>query len=107
MSKGLEAIRDRRARLVERAAMERDELAALLERWSRPLAVVDRGLTFFSALRKRAPLLGVSVGLGLAALAIARPRSIAGWAQGGLAAWKAVRSFSGLLPGRRRRVRRS
>ena len=89
MSKGLEAIRDRRARLVQRAAVERDELAALLERWSRPLAVVDRGLTFLSSLRKSAPLLGVSVGLGVAALAIARPRSIAGWLQGGLAAWRA------------------
>lgn len=104
MSKGLEAIRDRRARLVERAAAERDELAALLERWSRPLAVVDRGLTFISSLRKSAPLLGVSIGVGLAALAIARPRSIAGWAQGGLAAWRALQSVTGLV--RRRRVRR-
>ena len=105
MSKGLEAIRAQRARLVQRAAVERDELASLLERWSRPLAVVDRGLTFLSSLRKSAPLLGVSVGLGVAALAIARPRSIAGWLQGGLAAWRAVRSF-GVWQGRRRLRRR-
>jgi len=105
VSKGLEAIRAQRARLVQRAAVERDELASLLERWCRPLAVVDRGLTFLSSLRKSAPLLGVSVGLGVAALAIARPRSIAGWLQGGLAAWRAVRSF-GVWQGRRRLRRR-
>jgi hypothetical protein len=106
VSKGLEALLERRARLVQRAAVERDELAARLGRWSRPLALVDRGLTFVASLRKSAPLLGVSLGLGMAALAIARPRSIAGWLQGGIAAWKAVRSFSSLLRGRRRRVLR-
>ena len=106
MSQGLRALHDRRARLVQRAARERDELAATFEPWTRPLAMVDRGLAFLSSLSKSAPLLGPSLGLGFAALAIARPRSIAGWVHGALSTWRSLKSVGSVLLGSGRRGRR-
>jgi len=106
MSQGLRALHDRRALLVQRAAQERDELAATFEPWTRPLAMMDRGFAFLSSLSKSAPLLGPSLGLGFAALAVARPRSIAGWVHGALSAWRSLKTVGSVWLSAGRRVRR-
>ena len=90
MSAGRKALRARRARLLERAGVERDELAGLLSTWERPLRAVDRGLAFLQGLKRGAPVIGIGIGVGMAALAFVRPRSLTGWFRGGQAAWRAL-----------------
>lgn len=79
-----------RARLLERAEFERAELAGLLNEWETPLRAVDRSVSIFRALRG-SPLLRVVAGAGMAALAVARPRSVMGWVLGGRAIWQLVK----------------
>ena len=87
---GREANTARRARLVERAAGERDELADGIAPWQKPLGAVDQGLAFIRGLRRNAPWIGIVLGAGAAALAFVRPDSIGGWLRGGQAAWRAL-----------------
>lgn len=82
-----EALRERRAQLVERAAHERAELALLLGELEKPVRVVDRGLAFVRGL-KRTPWLGAGVGVVTAALSMVRPRGIADWLVTGRAVWR-------------------
>ena len=82
----------RRARLVERAEFERVELAREFWRWERPLRITDRSLSFVRALR-RAPVLGVALGAGMAALAFVRPGSVVDWVPGGRIIWQLLMSF--------------
>lgn len=92
MSGGHQALLARRARLVERAAHERDELAVLFEPWERPLRAIDRTVSIFRAL-KGSPVLRIGVGVAMAALAFIRPRSIFGWVVGGQTIWKVISRF--------------
>ena len=90
----------RRAALAARAAAERDQIAGELAGWRAMLANADRGLEWVAAAKRVAPVAGVGAGLGLAALAMARPRLIAGVLGGGFALWRiggtAARIFSRL-----------
>jgi hypothetical protein len=87
MSTAREALHVRRARLVERAEFERDELAHEFSRWERPLRIADRSLSFVRTLR-RMPVLGVAIGAGMAALAFVRPGTILDWIPGGHVIWQ-------------------
>ena len=87
MSAAREALRVRRAQLVERAEFERGEIAREFERWERPLRIADRSLSFVRTLR-RMPVLGVAIGAGMAALAFVRPGTILDWIPGGHVIWK-------------------
>jgi hypothetical protein len=80
----------RRARLVERAATERDELAGLLLPWQKPLSAVDRGLAIARGIKRTAPLLGFAAGVGMAALAFIRPEGISGWFHAVEGGWRAL-----------------
>ncbi len=80
----------RRARLVERAAGERDELAALFGRWQKPLEVVDWGLAFVRSLKRSAGIVAVGFSVAAVALAAIRPRQIIHWFWGGLEAWRLI-----------------
>jgi hypothetical protein len=94
MSASRESVRARRTRLQERAAVERDELAGLCSRWQRPIDAFDRGLAIARGFKRNAPVLGIGLGLGMAALAFIRPRSITGWVRNGLAVWLVLTSKS-------------
>jgi hypothetical protein len=85
----LEALLARRARLQARAATEREELAALVQRWETPLVVVDRGLSLVRAV-KQSPWLAAGIGVAMAGLAIVRPRSVTGWVVGARAVWQLI-----------------
>ena len=92
MSGARESLHVRRARLVERAASERGEVAREFTRWERPLRITDRSLSFVRTLR-RMPVLGVAVGAGMAALAFVRPGTIVDWVPGGRIIWQLLMSF--------------
>ena len=91
MSRAHEALRERRARLVERAEHERLEVARELTRWERPLRITDRSLSFVRTLR-RAPVIGVALGAGMAALAFVNPGTIVDWIPGGRVIWQLLMS---------------
>jgi hypothetical protein len=88
MSAEREGVRARRARLLERAASERDGLAGLLGAWQKPLGAVDLGLAFVRGLKRSAPVIGMGIGVCMAALAFIRPANISGWLEGGQAVWR-------------------
>jgi len=87
-----DANRARRARLVERAAAERDELSDRLAPWRGPLAAVDQGLSILHALKRSAPLIGAGLGAAMAAVAFVRPANISDWVRRGQALWRALAS---------------
>ena len=90
MSRGRAAVLERRQRLVEQAGRERDELSRLADPWRKPLSVVDRGLAIARGIRRTAPVLGLGVGVAMAALAILRPRGLGEWVRRGREAWQAL-----------------
>ena len=90
MSKGRDEVLGRRARLVEQAGRERDELSRLVHPWRKPIAVVDRGLEIARGIKRSAPVLGIGVGIGMAALAILRPRGLGEWLRRGQAVWQTL-----------------
>ena len=92
----LAKIYEHRARLVERAAGERDDLERKLMEWQGPLVAVDRCVSVIRAL-KRTPLLRFGAAVGMAALAVARPRSILGWIVGGQAAYRLLTRVQGMV----------
>jgi hypothetical protein len=92
VSRALAALRERRARLVERAEHERREVARELDRWERPLRITDRSLSFVRTLR-RAPVIGVALGAGMAALAFVKPGTILDWVPGGRVVWQLLMSM--------------
>jgi hypothetical protein len=98
VSKAHEELLVKRARLVARAARERDQVADFFEAWRGPLAVVDGVVMFMRGLRRHARLIGVGATVAGAALAIARPVSIGRWLSGGHVVWRLARA---LLSGRR------
>ena len=88
MSKAGENLHAKRARLVARAALERDEIAAAFEAWRGPLAIVDGVVTFMRGVRRHARLIGVGATVAAAAMAIARPSSLGRWLSSGREAWR-------------------
>jgi hypothetical protein len=77
---------------MERAEFERANVARELKRWERPLRITDRSLSFIRTLR-RAPVLGVAIGAGMAALAFVRPGTLVDWIPGGRIVWQLLMAF--------------
>ena len=93
MSKAHESLLAKRARLVARAALERNQVAATFEAWRGPLAIVDGVVTFMRGLQRHARLIGVGATVAAAALAIARPATIGRWLNSGGVAWQIARTL--------------
>ena len=86
MNRHLAAIEAKRARLIERAAREREEVADILQLWSQPLGLVDRCLAAVNFVVARPPL----VAAALIALALLRPRRALKWARRAFGLWQSV-----------------
>jgi hypothetical protein len=88
-------VRKRRT-LVARAATQRAELAALVERWRRPLAVADTAFRVGLALRRHPALVAV----GVALLAPLRGRSALRWGGRLFTLWELYRALREQWPQR-------
>ena len=87
MSPELAAIRERRARLVERAAAQRDQIDRLSRECARPLVLADRVVGAWRFVRGRP-------GLAAAALALVvtlKPARALSWSVRGWLLWQAAR----------------
>ncbi|MFH1044711.1 MAG: YqjK-like family protein [Pseudomonadota bacterium] len=87
MNRRLAAIEAKRARLLERAAREREDLAQTLRSWARPLDFVDRCLAAVHFVISRPPLVAAVA----IVLALLRPRSAFRWAQRAFGLWQSYR----------------
>lgn len=87
MSRRLAAIEAKRARLLERAARERGDLAQTLQSWSQPLGFVDRCIGAVRFFVSRPPLIA-----GAAILfALVRPLRTLKWARRAFGLWQSYR----------------
>jgi len=87
MNRRLAAIEARRARLLERAARQRADVAQILQSWAQPLAFVDRCVEAVRYVVSRPPLVGGAALL----LALLRPRRALRWARRAFALWQGYR----------------
>jgi hypothetical protein len=87
MNARLAAIEAKRARLIERAARERADVAQALQSWAQPLRFVDRCLDAVRFVVSRPPLL---VGAVLV-FALLRPRRVFRWVRRALGIWQGYR----------------
>ncbi len=87
MSQRLAAIEAKRARLIERAAREREGVAQTLQSWSQPLGFIDRCLGTLRYVISRPPLV---VGAALV-FALVRPGRTFKWARRALGMWQGYR----------------
>lgn len=87
MNRRLAAIEAKRARLVERAAREREQLAQTLQSWAPPLAFIDRCVAGVRFVVARPPLVA---GAALV-LALLRPRRTFKWARRAWGIWQGYR----------------
>ena len=87
MNQRLFAIEARRARLLERAAREREDVAQTLQSWSQPLAFVDRCLGALRYFISSPPLVAGAV----LVFALLRPRRALKWAQRAWGLWQGYR----------------
>jgi hypothetical protein len=87
----LEDIRERRAGLLARAALERAQISAQLEAWRAPLALLDKSLAAVRYVRRHP---GWMIAAAMA-LAVLRPRRTFAWVRRGLIAWRAWRWAAG------------
>ncbi len=87
MNRRLAAIEAKRARLLERAAREREYLAQTLQSWSQPLAFVDRCIGAVRYVLSRPPLVVAAVFV----VALRRPRGAFRWARRALGLWQGSR----------------
>lgn len=87
MNRRLAAIEAKRARLLERAATERADLAYSLQLWEKPLGFVDRCVEAVRFVMARPPLIA---GAALA-LTLLRPRGALRWVQRTWALWQGYR----------------
>jgi YqjK-like protein len=85
----------RRARLVQRAAEERDELAALLAPWEKRLGFVDRGVSVVRAVRSGMPWVGAGLTLGSVALGFANVGRITKFFGGALSVLRFLNDLRG------------
>lgn len=74
----------RRERLLMRAEMQRDELAAVVQRWQTPIRVIDGAVETVRTLRDH-PLLWV---IPLAVAVAAKPRRVVRWGGRAWTLWK-------------------
>lgn len=87
MNLRLLAIEAKRARLIERAARERADVAQTLQSWAQPLAFIDRCLGAVRFVIVRPPLVAGAV----LAFALLRPRRAFKWARRAWALWRSYR----------------
>ncbi len=83
-------LRDKRSRLVARAALEREQLSARLDAWRGPLALADKSIAAGRYLRRHPQWL---VALAVV-IALIRPRRAFAWARRGFVVWRAWRWIS-------------
>ena len=94
MNERLAAIETKRARLVERAARERADVAQALHSLSRPLGFIDRCLGVLQFVVARPPLVA---GIALV-LALLRPRRAFKWARRAFGIWRGYRWLTQKIP---------
>lgn len=94
MNRRMLAIEAKRARLLERAAGERAELARTLQLWERPLDFVDRCLEAVRFVISRPPLVAGAAFV----LALLRPRGAIKWAQRAFGLWQGYRWLKHKIP---------
>jgi len=87
VNRRLAAIEAKRARLLERAALEREQLAQTLQSWAQPLAFVDRCLAGVRFVISRPPLVAGAT----LVLALLRPRRTFKWARRAFGLWQGYR----------------
>lgn len=87
MNQRLAAIETKRARLIERAAREREDLAQTLQSWSGPLGFVDRCFGAVRYVMSRPPL----VAGAMLVFALLRPRRALKWARRAWGLWQSYR----------------
>jgi hypothetical protein len=87
MSRRLAAIQIKRARLIERAARERADIADSMQSWSRPLGLVDRVLAGVNFVLARPPLLAAAA----ISLVLLRPGRAWKWARRAYSLWRGYR----------------
>ena len=93
MSSRLVELALKKQRLQIRSAALRAELLATAVAWTPAFALADRGRAVVQWLRHH-PLLPVTV---VAALLVARPRTVLRWAQRGFLVWQALGKIRGVL----------
>lgn len=91
----LTEIRARRARLMARAAVERERVSVQLHAWEAPLALADKSFAAARYVRRHPQWIVAAVVL----LAVLRPRRALAWVRNGLIAWRAWRWISQSLRG--------
>jgi hypothetical protein len=87
MSQRLAAIEAKRARLIERAARQRGDLAQTLQSWSQPLAFADLCVGAVRYVVSRPPLVAAAA----LAFALLRPRRALKWAGRAWGFWRSYR----------------
>ena len=92
---GHEALLERRARLVQRAAEERDALASALAPWEKRLAIVDRGVSVVRAVRSGMPWVGAGLTLGSVALGLANTGRISKFFSGAVSVLRFLNDLRG------------
>jgi len=80
-------LREKRARLVARAAAERAQLAVQLQAWRAPLSLLDRAVAGARYLRRHPQWIVAAAVI----LAILRPRRAFIWARRGFLVWRTWR----------------
>ncbi len=91
----LAEFRDKRVRLLARAAVERERFVMQLQAWEAPLALADRGFAAARYVRQNPQWIVAAVVL----FVVLRPRRALSWMRNGLIAWRAWRWISQSLRG--------
>ena len=95
MNERLFAIEARRARLLERAARERADLAQSLQLWAKPLGFIDRCVGVARYVIARPPL----VAGAMLALALLHPGRTFNWARRAWGLWRGYRWLTQKIAG--------
>lgn len=96
MNDRLIELAERRASLVARAAIQRDDLMQILSSWRSPLAMADQALLVIHYIRSYAGLVA-----GVATFLVPfRSWRMAKWVQRGFLLWKMARVAKRILPRR-------
>jgi len=86
MNKQMIEVMQRRADLLARIAVQREQVAEISSRWQTPLALADQGLAAVHYARSHPVLIG-----GVVALIAARRRGVVGMVQSAWRVWRAYR----------------